>query len=100
MYDINDRYSLLTLFLGVTAAGAVFGLGRAYGVHGVILPFDLLVICWSAASVFGVEKVFGRRIRRLNLTNIIVFLSICFLIHGLAMPPVVLRRKSPDDTRE
>ena len=88
MSDIHDRYSLLTLFLGVTAAGAVFGLGRAYGVHGVILPFDLLVICWAAASVCGTEQVFGRRIRKLTLTNIIVLLFICYLMHGRATPPV------------
>ena len=82
------RYSLLTLFVVVTVTGSVFGLGRAYGAHGVILPFDLLVICWAVASLCGTEQVFGRRIRKLTVTDIIALLFTCYVMHGLAMPAV------------
>ncbi len=83
-----NKYSLLTLFLAVTMVGSAFGLGRVYRAHGIILPFDLLVICWAVASLCGTEQVFGRRIRRLTLTEIIVLLFICYVMHGLAMPAV------------
>ena len=83
-----SRYSLKTLFVVVTVTGSIFGLGRTYGTHGVILPFDLLVICWAVACLCGTEQIFGRPIRRLTLGEIIVLLGMCYLMHGLAMPAI------------
>jgi hypothetical protein len=82
------RFSLLTLILGVSLLAAWFGLGRAYGLHGAILPLDVIVLCWVAASLSGVSGHFGKRIPKLAITDATVLLFICFLLHGLAMPAV------------
>jgi hypothetical protein len=86
-YGVVIRSFILTLFLIITVVGS-FGLGRVYGAHWGILPFDLLVICWAVASLYDVKQVCGVRIWRLTLTDIIVLLAICCVMHGVAMPAV------------
>ena len=92
------RSFVLTLFFIITVVGS-FGLGRVYGAHWGIMPFDLLVICWAVASLYDAKQVCGLRIWKLTLTDIIVLLVICCVMHGLAMPAVQSgphpRRRSP-----
>jgi hypothetical protein len=81
------RSFVVTLFLIITVVGSL-SLGRVYGAHWGILPFDLLVIYWAVASLYGVNQVCGLRIWRLTLTDIIVLLAICCVMHGVAIPAV------------
>ena len=82
------RFSLLTLLLAITFAGVTLGLGRILGVHGFILPLDLLVLGWAAASLWGSERRLPSRFRRLTFAETVVLLLLCFELHGLALPAV------------
>jgi cell division protein FtsX len=84
------RSFVVTLFLILAVVGS-FGLRRMSGAHWGILPFDLLVVYWAAASLYDVKQVYGLRIWRLTPTDIIVLLAICCVMHGVAMPAVQTR---------
>lgn len=100
-YGIVIRSFVVTLFLILAVVGS-FGLRRMYGAHWGILPFDLLVVYWAAASLYDVKQVCGLRIWRRTPTDIMVMLAICCVMHGLAMPAVQTRcqlRRPPAPSR-
>ena len=82
------RFSLRVLLLVLTLLSVWFALGTAWGMHGLILPFDLFVAARAIASITGTQRLFGVAVRKMTLSEFFVMGAICFVLHGLATPPM------------
>ncbi len=87
----RDSYSLLTHVVFVTLAGLSFGCARLFGATGFMVPLEAFAACWAVASVCGIKQIFGRRIKELTITEIIVVASVLSILHGLLMPAMQSR---------
>ena len=84
------RFSLRTLLVVVALLSVWFALGAAWGIHGWFILLDLLVVGWGLATVTGLQRLCGWSIPKLTLGEFLVLCTICFVLHGLAMPAISL----------
>ncbi len=86
----RSRFSLLALLVVLTLFSVWFAFGAAWGIHGWLLPLDLLAVGWGLARITGIQRLCGRSIPKLTLGEFLVLCVICYVFHGLAIPAVSL----------
>lgn len=75
-------------FLTMLMVATVLGMARQFGLLGFAIGVDLGAVYWILASISNASALQPFSNRKLSAVEIGTLVAICFILQGLALPPV------------